>query len=198
MRALFYPAILASAVLCQPLTLVGAFTTTAAAQSAPMRPAAPSGAVDTTQTGAEQSPLTEKQMEAFIAAQKTIGAIMDEIPEDRLDKPNPQLQKALDQAAQKFGFKDYGEYEDVADNIDLILDGFDDDGKAFVGREVVLKKQMSELSADRTMSSREKSKQMKELKETLKAIEPIKFPNDIVLVTKYYDRLNALLDDEKQ
>lgn len=31
----------------------------------------------------------------------------------------------------------------------------------------------------------------------LKAVEPVKFPNNIVIVTKYYGRLNELLDDEK-
>jgi len=198
MRAFLYPAILASTILCQPLTLLGAFTTTASAQSGPMRPAAAPGVVDTAQADVEQSALTEKQIEAFIAAQKTISTIVDKIPEDQLETPNPQLQTTLDQAARKFGFKDYGEYEDVADNIDFVMDGFDEETKTYVGQEVVLKKQLSELAADRTIPAREKSEQMKELKEVLKAIEPVKFPDNIVVVTKYYDRLNALLDDEKQ
>ena len=197
MRNLLYPAILASAMLCQPLTLVGAFTTTASAQSGPVRPAAAPAAA-ASQADVEQLPLTEKQIEAFIAAQKTISAIVDKIPEDQLENPNPQLQTKLDQVARKFGFKDYGEYQDVADNIDFVMDGFDEDSKAFVGQEIVLKKQLSEVAADRTMSARERSEQIKELNEMLKAVEPVKFPNNIVVVTKYYDRLSALLDDEKQ
>ncbi len=199
MRAFLYPAILASTILCLPSTLLGPCATAAAAQSGPVRPTpAPApAAVDAAPAGVEQSPLTEKQVEAFIAAQKTISAIVDKIPEDQSDKPNPQLEATLDQTARKFGFKDYGEYEDVADNIDLIMDGFDESSKAFVGQEVVLKKQLSEVAADKTLSSREKSGQLKELKEMLKVVEPVKFPNNIVVVTKYYDRLNALLDDEK-
>jgi hypothetical protein len=198
MRNLLYPAILASTMLCQPLTLVGAFTTTASAQSGPVRPAAAPAAVDASQADVEQLALTEKQIEAFIAGQKTIIAIVDKVPEDQLDNPNPQLQTKLDQVARKFGFKDYGEYEDVADNIDLVMDGFDDDSKTYVGQEVVLKKQLSEVAADKTISARERSEQIKELNEMLKAVEPVKFPNNIVVVTKYYDRLAALLDDDKQ
>jgi hypothetical protein len=198
MRNLLYPAILASTMLCQPLTLVGAFTTTASAQSGPVRPAAAPAAVDASQADVEQLALTEKQIEAFIAGQKTISAIVDKVPEDQLDNPNPQLQTKLDQVARKFGFKDYGEYEDVADNIDLVMDGFDDDSKTYVGQEVVLKKQLSEVAADKTISARERSEQIKELNEMLKAVEPVKFPNNIVVVTKYYDRLAALLDDDKQ
>jgi len=198
MRNLLYPAILASTMLCQPLTLVGAFTTTASAQSGPVRPAEAPAAVDASQADVEQLALTEKQIEAFIAGQKTISAIVDKIPEDQLDNPNPQLQTKLDQVARKFGFKDYGEYEDVADNIDLVMDGFDDDSKTYVGQEVVLKKQLSEVAADKTISARERSEQIKELNETLKAVEPVKFPSNIVVVAKYYDRLSALLDDEKQ
>jgi TolA-binding protein len=198
MRVFLYPTILASTILCQPLTQLCTFTTAASAQSAPMRPVAATSAVDTSQPGAEQSPLTEKQIEAFIAAQKTISAMVDTIPEDQFKIPNPQLQTTLDQAAKKFDFKDYGEYEDVANNIDFVMEGFDEDSKAFVGQEVVLKKQLSELAADRKMSPREKSDQIKELKEMLKAVEPVKFPNNIVIVAKYYDRLSDLLDDEKQ
>ena len=198
MRNLLYPAILASTMLCQPLTLVGAFTTTASAQSGPVRPAAAPAAVDASQADVKQLALTEKQIEAFIAGQKTISAIVDKVPEDQLDNPNPQLQTKLDQVARKFGFKDYGEYEDVADNIDLVMDGFDDDSKTYVGQEVVLKKQLSEVAADKTISARERSEQIKELNEMLKAVEPVKFPNNIVVVTKYYDRLAALLDDDKQ
>ena len=198
MRNLLYPAILASTMLCQPLTLVGAFTTTASAQSGPVRPAEAPAAVDASQADVEQLALTEKQIEAFIAGQKTISAIVDKVPGDQLDNPNPQLQTKLDQVARKFGFKDYGEYEDVADNIDLVMDGFDDDSKTYVGQEVVLKKQLSEVAADKTISARERSEQIKELNEMLKAVEPVKFPNNIVVVTKYYDRLAALLDDDKQ
>ena len=198
MRNFLYPVILASTMLCQPLTLVGTFTTTASAQSGPIRPAAAPAAEDPSQADVEQLALTEKQVESFIAAQKTISAIVDKIPEDQQDNPNPQLQKTLDQAARKFGFKNYGEYEDVADNIDLVRDGFDEDSKTYVGQEVVLKKQLSEVAADKTISARERSEQIKELSEMLKAVEPVKFPNNIVVVTKYYDRLAALLDDDKQ
>jgi hypothetical protein len=57
---------------------------------------------------------------------------------------------------------------------------------------------LSEIAADKTISARERSEQIKELNETLKAVEPVKFPSNIVVVAKYYDRLSALLDDEKQ
>ncbi len=198
MRAFLYPAILASAILCPPLTQLCAFTTAAYAQSAPTRPGPAPGDQDMSQAGPAQIALTEKQIEAFIAAQKTIGGMVDKIPEGQLEKPNPQLQTTLDQAAKKFGFKDYGEYQDVGNNIEFIMQGFDTASKAFVGQEVVLKKQLSELAADKKISPKEKSEQTKELKEMLKAIEPVKFPNNIAVVTKYYDRLNALMDDEKQ
>jgi hypothetical protein len=197
MRAFLYPAILASTILCQPAMQLCIFSTAASAQSAPIRPVAATNAVDASQTGAEQSPLTEIQIEAFIAAQKTISAMLEKIPEDQLGSPNPQLQTTLDQAAKKFGFKDYGEYDDVVNNIDFIMEGFDEDSKAFVGQEVVLKKQLSELAANRKMSTREKSAPMKQLTEMLKAVEPVKFPNNIVVVAKYYDRLSDLLGDEK-
>ncbi len=197
MHPFSYRAIMASIILCQPLILLGPLTPMALAQSAPNKPAAVAGAADTGQDGVAQIPLTEKQIEAFIAGQKTIGAIVDKIPDDQSETPNPRLQTALEQAVRSFGFKDYSEYEDIADNIDLVMDGFDEDSKTYTGKDVVLKKQLSELAADRSLSARERSEQTRELKDMLKTIEPVKFPNNIVVVTKYYDRLNALLEDEK-
>lgn len=130
MRAYLYPAILAAILPCQSLTQSGVFIAGAAAQSTTPRQTLPNSAADRTQAGAEQTPLTEKQIEAFIAAQKTISAIVDELPEDQQESPSAQRRATLDQAVRKFGFKDYAEYEDVADNIDIVMEGFDEDGKA--------------------------------------------------------------------
>ena len=202
MRTLLYRSLMATTLICQALAFTCFLGAEASAQTAPSRPpmaspASPSGpASDTDEATSEQMALSEKQIEAFIAAQPVIDVIVKKIPQDQLDNPNPQVQASLDRAAKKFGFKDYGDFEDVGSNISFILQGFDEEKKVYVGQEVVLRAQMAELAADKSISPRERADQMKELKQALKEVEPVKFPANIALVTKYYDKLAELLGED--
>jgi hypothetical protein len=143
----------------------------------------------------EQFALTQKQIEAVLAAQGDIGTIMAGIPEDQADNPDAKTQAALDKASKRFGFKDFDDYEDVVDNIILVLNGFDLDTKTYVGQEVVLKNELAEINADKTMRPIEKKAAIKEVKDLLKAVEPVKFPENIALVTKYFEKLSAVFAD---
>src|SRR5580692_12538048 len=71
----------------------------------------------------KQMALTDKQIDGVLAAQKDIDGITQKLP------PNaPPSQKAvaqLDAVAKKNGFASYDDYNDVVDNITLVLSGFD-------------------------------------------------------------------------
>ena len=144
-----------------------------------------------------QIALSEKQVQNLLAAQKAISSIVEKIPEDQADTPNPQIQAALDKTAKRYGFKDYGEYDDVANNVTFILEGFDREKKTFVGHEVIVKQQIDTISADDKLSPKEKRAQIKDLKETLRSIEPVKYPDNITIVVKYYDKLSEIFDDDE-
>jgi hypothetical protein len=197
MRTLIYRTVFASTILCQSMALVFASTTVGSAQTQPPQQSERSTADEDADAASSQLALTDKQVGQLIAAQKAISGIVEKIPEDQTDEPNPQIQAALDKTAKHYGFKDYGEYDDVANNVTYLLEGFDREKKAFVGHEAVLKKQIADIGADDRLQPREKREQIKQLKDTLKTIEPVKYPDNIALVTKYYDQLSELFNDEQ-
>jgi hypothetical protein len=71
----------------------------------------------------KQIALTEKQVEGVLAASKEMDAITDKIPQNA--KPDPKVDAQLDAVAKKNGFASYAEYNDVTDNISMVLAGFD-------------------------------------------------------------------------
>lgn len=196
MRILIYRTFIASTILCQSIAMVCASSNLGSAETPPAQQVAPSAADDADADSAQMA-LTDKQVQNLLAAQKTISSIVEKIPEDQTDAPNPQIQAALDKTAKRYGFKDYGEYDDVANNVTFILEGFDREKKTFVGHDAIVKKQMDAISADDKLSPKEKRTQLRDLKETLRTIEPVKYPDNITLVAKYYDKLSEIFDDEQ-
>ena len=197
MRTLTYRAFIASTILCQSMALVCAFSNPGSADTLPVQQVAPSAADENADADAGQIVLSEKQVQNLLAAQKAISSIVEKIPEDQADAPNPQIQAVLDKTAKRYGFKDYGEYDDVANNVTFILEGFDREKKTFVGHDVIVKQQIDAISADDKLSPKEKRAQIKELKETLRSIEPVKYPDNITIVAKYYDKLSEIFDSEE-
>jgi transcriptional regulator of aromatic amino acid metabolism len=140
--------------------------------------------------------LTEKQVEGVLAASKELDAITDKIPENA--KPDPKVDAQLDAVAKKNGFASYAEYNDVTDNISMVLAGFDPATKQYVGAEAVLKAQIAAVQADKKMPAKDKKQALAEMNEALKSPAPaIENKGNIDLVAKYYDKLAAALQDDQ-
>ena len=144
----------------------------------------------------KQIALTEKQIEGVLAASKEMDAITDKIPDNA--KPDPKVDAQLDAVAKKNGFASYAEYNDVTDNISMVLGGFDPATKQYVGPEAVLKAQIAAVQADKKMPAKDKKQALAEMNEALKTPAPaIENKGNIDLVTKYYDKLAAALQDDQ-
>ena len=145
----------------------------------------------------KQIALTEKQIEGVLAAQKDLDAITEKLPDNV--KPDPKVLTQLEAIAKKNGFGSYDEYNEVVDNISLVLGGFDPATKKYVGSEAVLKAQIAEIQADKKMSPKDKKDAIADLNQALKAPAPtIENKGNIDLVGKYYDKLSAALGGEQQ
>ena len=70
-----------------------------------------------------------------------MDAITEKLPENA--KPDPKVTAQLEAVAKKNGFAGYDEYNDVVDNISLVLGGFDPATKKYVGTEAVIKAQIA-------------------------------------------------------
>src|ERR1700759_1013701 len=144
----------------------------------------------------KQIALTEKQVEGVLAASKEVDAITDKIPENA--KPDPKVDAQLDAVAKKNGFASYAEYNDVVDNISMVMGGFDPATKQYVGVEAVIKAQIAQVQAAKKMPAKDKKQALADLNEALKTPAPaIENKGNIDLVTKYYDKLAAALQDDR-
>jgi hypothetical protein len=143
----------------------------------------------------KQIALTDTQIDAFLAAQEDVEAIIAKVPEG--DQSDPKVMEQLDAVAKKYKFANYAEYDDVAGNISLVMSGIDPDTKKYVGAEAVIKKEIASVENDKTMAPNDKKEQLEELRAALKSLpEPVKIPANIELVTKNYDKLAASSPNE--
>jgi hypothetical protein len=137
--------------------------------------------------------LTEKQVQSFIAAQPEIVALEGKFDATEGDQINPKLLAALEDIAKKHGFADLDEMDDVGFAISWVLSGIDPDTKRYSEAYIAgsIKKQIEDVRADKAIPEKDKQEILKELNEALKTIEPVKDRNNIELVEKYYDQLEA-------
>ena len=127
------------------------------------------------QTGGDQLQLTEKQVQAYVAAHKKIVAAREE----------------LDKIAKASGFESLGEYDEVGVNIMMVFEGLDPKTKAFTEPPGQIKKRMENVKADKSLSDADKKQALEDLSEALKDAKPIQFPSNIELVKKYVDKIRS-------
>ena len=145
----------------------------------------------------KQMALTDKQIDGVLAAQKEMDAIIEKLPENA--KPDPRIAAQLDGVAKKNGFGSYDEYNNVVDNISIVLAGFDPATKKYVGTEALIKTQIAQVQADKKMPAKDKKQALADLDEALKSpAPPIENKGNIDLVAKYYDKLADALGDDQQ
>ncbi|HAO43357.1 MAG: hypothetical protein CBE01_005185 [Planctomycetaceae bacterium TMED241] len=145
----------------------------------------------------KQVELTEKQIEALLATQKEMDAATAKLPEGAQDKPDPKLQAQLEGIAKKNGFASFDEYGSVYDNVSLVMSGIDPKTKAFTEPPEMLKKQIAAVQADTKIPAKDKKGILEDMNGALKSVEPVKFPGNVTLVTKYYDKLGPLLQEDE-
>lgn len=196
MTALLRPAVAALGVACLLSAASIASSSSAFAQAKQQAPAQRST------PGPEQAPplkqiaLTDKQLDGVLAAQKDMDAITEKLPENAA--PDQKVIAQLEEVAKKHGFASYDDYNNVIDNISLVLGGFDPATKKYVGPEAVIKAQIVQIEADNKMPAKDKKEALDELNQALKtpALQ-VENKGNIELVGKYYDKLVAALGDEE-
>jgi hypothetical protein len=185
MREFVRPIAVAFSVACLAGSVALASSGTALAQSQ-MAPA--QGQQDAPPL--KQIPLTEKQVQAVLASSKEMDAVMSKLPEDA--QPDPKTQDQLEAIAKKNGFASYDDYNNVTDNIGLVISGFDPNTKKYIGNEAVIKAQIAQVQADKSMPAKDKKDALTDLNEALKSPPPaVQNKGNIDLVAKYYDQLAA-------
>jgi hypothetical protein len=140
----------------------------------------------------KQVQLTDKQVQSFIAAQKDLSAMSGKL-QASADKPDPKLQAELDSLAKKHGFANFEELDDIAANISMVMAGLDPETGAFTDPVESIKKEIEEITADKSIPEKDKKQMLDEMQEALKATPPLKYPANIELVKKYRVEIDKAL-----
>jgi hypothetical protein len=200
MRKFVRPVAAALGVACLAAAIATASAGDALAQAkeAPPQQTAPAPQAAPAQLPTvKQIALTNKQIEGVLAAQKDMDAITAKLPDNA--RPDPKVIAQLEGVAKKNGFAGYDEYNNVIDNISIVLAGFDPATKKYVGTDAVIKAQIAQVQADRKMPPKDKKQALADLNEALKSpAPPIENKGNIDLVAKYYDKLADALGDDQQ
>jgi hypothetical protein len=145
----------------------------------------------------KQMALTKKQIEGVLAAQKDMDAVTEKMSDNV--PPDPKVTAQLESAARKNGFASYDEYNNVVDNISLVLAGFDPTTKKYIGSDAVIRAQIAQVQADKNMPAKDKVEALADLNAALKSpAPPIENKGNIDLVASYYDKLADAMGNDQQ
>ena len=140
----------------------------------------------------KQIPLSEKQVTGFVTAQKDLAAIAGKT-QAAGDKPDPSLQKELEDIAKKHGFESFTELDDVAANISIVMAGLDPQTGNFVDPLEALKKELEDVKADASIPDADKKQLVDELSEALRTTPPLQHKDNIEVVKKHRAEIEKAL-----
>jgi len=141
----------------------------------------------------KQVKLSEQMIKGFIAAQKDIAELAQKSNAQPSDKPDPKVQAELDAISKKHGFANFAEFDDVAFNISMVMGGLDPQSGVFTDPISAIKKEIEEITADKSIPEKDKKQMLDELAEALKNTPPLKFPENVELVKKYRADIEKVL-----
>jgi hypothetical protein len=195
MREFIRPAATALSIACLAASMSLISSTDVLAQA--KQQMAPAPAAQQAPPPVKQMALTDKQIQGVLAASKDMDAITAKLPENAA--PDAKAMAQMDAVAKKNGFASADEYNDVTDNIGMVMSGIDSTSKKYVGNEAVLKAQIAQIQADKKMSPKDKKETLADLNDALKNPAPaIQNKGNIDLVLKYYDKLAASMSGGQQ
>jgi hypothetical protein len=137
----------------------------------------------------KQIALTEKQIKGLIVAHDGMQKIFDNTAEDP-DNYKPETIAQLDDVARRNGFSSYSEYENVSENVGLVLGGYDPVTRKYVGKEALIKLRIARVKADKKLSADDKKEELQSLSDDRQLpLAPVENKNNIALVLKYAHEL---------
>jgi len=138
-----------------------------------------------------QAPLTEAQVQAYVAAQRDLKGVIFRLPEDRADLPDVKSPAQIASILRRHGFKNLDEYNGIANNIALVLEGIDPATKSYIGAATLLRRQLDDIESDGSINPRERAVAAAELNAAMRVVAPVRYPGNIELVVKNLDAILA-------
>ena len=141
----------------------------------------------------KQVQLDDKMIQGFISAQKDMADLAQKSGAQQSEKPDPKVQADLEAIAKKHGFQSFVDFDDVAFNISMVMGGLDPQSGQFTDPITAIKKEIDEITADKTIPDKDKKQMLDELAEALKNTPPLKFPANVEVVKKFRAEIEKVL-----
>ena len=141
----------------------------------------------------KQVQLDDKMIQGFISAQKDMADLAQKSGAQQSEKPDPKVQAELEAIAKKHGFVSFVDFDDVAFNISMVMGGLDPQSGQFTDPITAIKKEIEEITADKTIPDKDKKQMLDELAEALKNTPPLKFPANVEVVKKFRVEIEKVL-----
>lgn len=168
----------ASLIVCLMLS----FAVLSASANAQGRNEAPAG----------QIKLTETQVTSFIAAQPDIARLAGKL--QKAGGGTPVLKAELDAIAKKHGFSDFGELDELAANISIVMAGLNPDTGEFTDPIDVMKQDLENIKRDKSIPGEEKKHIVAELIEAIETSPAVLHPQNIELVKAHRKAIDKALE----
>jgi hypothetical protein len=145
------------------------------------------------QVAVTQIKLTEKHVAGFIAAQKDMSAVVEQVMQGTVlsNSANAKYEAELRSVIKKHGFKNFAEYEAVTASIYSVMASIDPQTRVFTDLRTAIKRELVGVNSEKNVPNSEKKKLRESLILALRAARPIQFPTNIQLVQRYYDKIET-------
>ena len=141
----------------------------------------------------KQVQLDEKLVRSFIVAQKEMADYHQKAGPPASDKPDPKVQADLEGLAKKHGFASFADFDDVAFNISMVMGGLDPQTGQFTDPITAIKREVEEITNDKSIPEKDKKQMLDELAEALKNTPPLKYPGNVELVKRFRAEIEKVL-----
>lgn len=142
-----------------------------------------------------QMKLTDAHIKQFIAAHEDYVPLADQMREAGED-PTVALMAKLNGIAQEHGFKDFSEYEDVRENISIVLDGLDPETGVYTDPVEKMKRERDALLADETLPEEDRKLAVDDIEQEIAVAEPLQFKQNIEVVKRNRKAIQIFLPAE--
>jgi hypothetical protein len=140
----------------------------------------------------KQIKLTETQVSNFISAQPDLATVAGKLQQAGND-PDAALRAELDGIAKKHGFASFGELDDVAANIAIVMAGLDAQSGNFTDPVDALKKELADVTADASIPEKDKKQLVQELGDAIKMTPPLEHKENVDIVKAHRNEIEKAL-----
>lgn len=137
----------------------------------------------------EQIQMSQTQIERFIPAFVEVIAIQKKMILGDISWNDKKAKADISKIVKNHGLKNLAEYSLLVANITFVLNFVDPKTKKFLDKRGELQARIAQVTADPSLASEDKQKELASLNREMDVYPLIRFPSNVDLVIQYYDKL---------